>query len=48
MDSCPFCTIEPARVWIANDYAITFPDAYPVADGHTLIVPRKHLSSIYE
>jgi hypothetical protein len=23
-------------------------DAYPVADGHTLIVPRKHVSTIYE
>lgn len=47
-DRCPFCAIEPARVWIENDHAIGLPDAFPVADGHTLVVPRKHVSTIYE
>jgi diadenosine tetraphosphate (Ap4A) HIT family hydrolase len=27
---------------------IASPDAYPVADGYTLINPRKHVGSIYE
>ena len=44
---CPFCDVEPARVWIENQYAIAFPDAFPVADGHTLIVPRRHVATIY-
>lgn len=24
------------------------PDAFPVADGHTLVVPRKHVSTMFE
>ncbi len=33
---------------IQNEHAIAFPDAYPVAEGHTLVAPRKHAASIYE
>ena len=32
----------------ANDFAIAFPDGFPVSDGHTLIVPRRHLSSLWD
>jgi diadenosine tetraphosphate (Ap4A) HIT family hydrolase len=46
--SCPFCFLDPTRRWLENEHAIAFPDAYPVTDGHTLVVPRKHVSSIYE
>jgi diadenosine tetraphosphate (Ap4A) HIT family hydrolase len=46
--SCPFCEIEPGRIWIETEDAIAFPDAYPVADGHMLVVPRKHVSTMYE
>ena len=31
-----------------NKHAIAFADAYPVTDGHTLVCPNKHVSSIYE
>ena len=48
MTACPFCTIEPSRAWLEIEYAIALPDAYPVAHGHTLLVPRKHVRTIYE
>jgi diadenosine tetraphosphate (Ap4A) HIT family hydrolase len=48
VDPCPFCAVEHARIWIENDHAIAFGDAFPVADGHTLVAPRKHVSTIYE
>jgi diadenosine tetraphosphate (Ap4A) HIT family hydrolase len=48
MSSCPFCSLEPSRRWLQNEHAIAFPDAYPVTDGHTLVVPRKHAATIYE
>lgn len=48
VDPCPFCAVEPARIWIETEHAIAFGDAYPVADGHTLVVPRKHVCTIYE
>ncbi len=45
---CPFCSLEPTHKWIENDHAIAVQDAYPVTDGHTLVIPRKHVASIYE
>lgn len=48
MDPCPFCFIDGARIWIETELALAIPDAYPVAEGHTLVVPRKHVSTIYE
>lgn len=48
VDPCPFCSVEPARLWLESEHAIAIPDAFPVADGHTLIIPRKHVSTIYE
>ena len=47
-DPCPFCTVDPGRIWIETADVIAFADAYPVAVGHTLVVPRKHVSTIYE
>ena len=46
--SCPFCSLDSSREWIENEHAIAFADAYPVTDGHTLVIPRKHVGSIYE
>jgi diadenosine tetraphosphate (Ap4A) HIT family hydrolase len=41
-----FFFLGATRMWIENEHA--FADAYPVTDGHTLVVPRKQVSSIYE
>jgi diadenosine tetraphosphate (Ap4A) HIT family hydrolase len=35
--SCPFCSLDASRKWIEHEHAIAFADAYPVADGHTLV-----------
>jgi diadenosine tetraphosphate (Ap4A) HIT family hydrolase len=48
MPKCPFCDLGSARRWIENEHAIACADAYPVTEGHTLALPRKHVSSIYE
>jgi diadenosine tetraphosphate (Ap4A) HIT family hydrolase len=45
---CPFCSLDPGRMWIENEHTIAIPDAYPLTDGHMLVVPRKHVASIYE
>lgn len=45
---CPFCSLDPKRIWIEQQHCLAFPDAYPVTDGHTLVIPRKHVASIYE
>ena len=45
MDPCPFCAFNRAHIWIENGHAIAFGDAFPGADGHTLVVPRKALDA---
>jgi len=46
--SCPFCSIETDRVLLSSGSVIAFLDAYPITEGHALVTPRKHVSSIYE
>lgn len=48
MSGCLFCSIAPSRKCLENEHAIAFADAYPVTDGHTLVIPRQHVSSIYQ
>jgi len=48
MDECPFCNLDERKIVVATPTAIAFPDNFPIADGHTLVVPREHVSSIYE
>ena len=45
-DDCVFCGIVagdvPGRVVHETDDAVAFLDADPLAEGHTLVVPREH------
>jgi diadenosine tetraphosphate (Ap4A) HIT family hydrolase len=46
---CPFYDrIASSQPVAANDHAIAFPDGFPVSDGHTLVVPRRHVSSLWD
>jgi diadenosine tetraphosphate (Ap4A) HIT family hydrolase len=47
MTRCPFCDFEPSRIVTASKSAIAFKDAFPLTEGHTLVVPRQHVESIY-
>ena len=46
--SCPFCTLTESRVRLQSALAVGVDDAYPVAPGHTLIVPRRHVGSYFQ
>jgi diadenosine tetraphosphate (Ap4A) HIT family hydrolase len=46
--ACPFCNIDPGRIWLESKHAVAVPDAFPVAPGHMLVLPRKHVMTIYE
>ena len=48
MNTCPFCQPEKSRVVAANDHTIAIHDAFPITPGHTLIIPRRHISSLFE
>ncbi|HHX47541.1 MAG TPA: HIT domain-containing protein [Brevibacterium sp.] len=48
--TCSFCEISSdpgeASVAASDELAVAFMDAYPVAPGHVLIVPRRHVPSL--
>jgi ATP adenylyltransferase len=43
--SCPFCQLPAERILAADGPCIAFRDGFPVADGHTLVIPRRHVAS---
>src|SRR5262249_21344708 len=45
---CPFCWLAPERILATNAQALAVADAFPVSDGHTLVIPRRHVTSFFE
>lgn len=43
---CPFCRVDEQRVLRASLHALALPDAFPLAEGHTLVVPRRHVARL--
>jgi len=48
MTTCPFCTIAPEKIVAQNTHTLTIRDTLPVSPGHTLILPKSHIASIFE
>lgn len=48
VDPCSFCCLSPARLWMATPEVIAFACENPVADGHIVVAPRRHVTTIYE
>ncbi len=46
MQTCPFC--QKREVIVQNELAEAFYDGYPVSPGHMLIVPKRHIKSLFE
>lgn len=46
--ACPFCTPAAGRVRRKTAHALAVSDAFPVAAGHTLVVPRRHVPSLFD
>lgn len=48
--SCIFCRIVagdiPAEVVARDDHTVAFLDISPLADGHTVVIPRQHVPTI--
>src|SRR5712692_2761942 len=45
---CPFCSVLQERILLESRTGLALPDAYPLCAGHTLIVSRRHVKTIYE
>lgn len=47
-EACVFCErIALGEAFARNDLAMALPDAYPLAIGHTLIVPTRHEADFF-
>ena len=46
--NCPFCGVDPEQVIISDLEALAVHDGYPVTEGHTLVVPRRHVTTLFE
>jgi mutator protein MutT len=44
----PFSPVDAARIVLETPNCVAFLDKYPVADGHTLVVPRRTVGSLYD
>ncbi|MGH0028350.1 MAG: HIT family protein [Myxococcota bacterium] len=51
-DGCIFCKIvrgeAPAHKVFEDDRVLVFMDIFPVADGHTLVIPKRHATNLLE
>jgi len=45
---CAFCTLPIERVIDSNNYGVVIRDGFPISPGHTLIIPKRHISSFFE
>jgi histidine triad (HIT) family protein len=52
MQDCIFCKIVsgqiPARIVRQNEKAVAFLDAFPLAAGHALVVPKTHYQKVQD
>jgi diadenosine tetraphosphate (Ap4A) HIT family hydrolase len=46
--SCPFCFPSPERIAFEDHLTRALWDAFPVTEGHLLLVPRRHVPTWFE
>ena len=45
---CPFCRLEANRIRLENEFAVAIPDGFAVTEGHTLVLPKRHVPSLFD
>lgn len=48
LKDCIFCNLDQSRIEKENTYALSFKDLYPVTEGHTLFIPKRHVQSFFD
>lgn len=48
MDECIFCNYNKSEIIAENRFAYAVLDKYPVNEGHTLIISKRHFQSFFE
>jgi ATP adenylyltransferase len=47
ISTCIFCRLD-RKVLAESSLSVSFFDGFPVSEGHSLIVPRRHVASIWD
>ena len=45
---CVFCELPSNRIVEENELAIAFEDGYPVTEGHTLVISKRHVADYFD
>jgi diadenosine tetraphosphate (Ap4A) HIT family hydrolase len=45
---CPFCRLQAERIVTSDEFTLVIRDRFPVAMGHTLLIPRRHVGSFFK
>ena len=45
---CPFCSLAGTPLVYESEFVVAFRDRHPVSNGHTLIIPRRHVPTYFE
>jgi diadenosine tetraphosphate (Ap4A) HIT family hydrolase len=48
MDICLFCNIQQDRIINENELAYMIRDGFPVSPYHTLVIPKRHVLSLFD
>lgn len=45
---CVFCSIQEDRIIYQNSLWVAVLDSYPVSEGHTLLIPKRHCETYFD
>ena len=48
MKDCVFCNVPKERILFETTEWIAIYDAYPVSEGHTLLIPKEHYETFFD
>lgn len=47
-DQCIFCNLSSERIIAENELCLAIRDGFPVSEGHTLIIPKRHVADYFD
>ena len=48
LESCYFCSLPSKRIILETELSMVIRDSFPVSEGHTLIITKRHIESIFD
>jgi diadenosine tetraphosphate (Ap4A) HIT family hydrolase len=45
---CPFCNLSKGRTWLEIGGVVAILDGFPLSEGHTLVIPRRHVVALFD